>query len=97
MATRIGIGKVAFPCARVAWPSDLFDDPQLQHRQHFVERDHPSMVKFAYDMPAFRFASRAIRVERSPMIGEHSGYVLMDLLGFSEDEVSDLYAAEVVN
>jgi benzylsuccinate CoA-transferase BbsF subunit len=88
---------LGIPAARVAKPEDLYHDPQLAYRRHFVERPHPSMGRFAHEMPSFRFRDRPIPVERSPLIGEHSGLILKEYLGFSDDEIADLYADEVVN
>jgi benzylsuccinate CoA-transferase BbsF subunit len=96
-ATVRALRLAGVPAAKVAKPEDLFDDPQLNHRGHFVELSHPSMGKFAYEMPSFRYRDRAISVERSPLIGEHNARVLGEFLGYSEDEIADLFAEEVVN
>lgn len=85
------------PAAKVARPEDLFSDPQLAYRQHFVELEHPAMGKFAYEMPSFRYRNHAIAIGRSPLIGEHTGLVLGQFLGFNENEIADLYAEGVVN
>jgi crotonobetainyl-CoA:carnitine CoA-transferase CaiB-like acyl-CoA transferase len=83
--------------AKVAKPEDLYADPQLTHRGHFVELEHPAMERFAYELPSFRFANRAIEVRRSPLIGEHNGEILGGALGYSEDEIAELYARGVLN
>jgi benzylsuccinate CoA-transferase BbsF subunit len=96
-ATVRALQLAGVPAAKVAKPEDLFDDPQLNHRGHFVELPHPSMGKFAYELPSFRYRDRAIVLTRSPLIGEHNVHVLGALLGYSEDEIADLVAEEIVN
>src|SRR5581483_9904941 len=44
---------LGIPAAKVARPEDLYHDPQLAFRRHFVERPHPSLGRFAYEMPSF--------------------------------------------
>jgi benzylsuccinate CoA-transferase BbsF subunit len=85
------------PAAAVAPAQALFADPQLVDRGHFVELEHPAMGSHAYERSSFRFADRPFAPSRSPLFGEHNGDVLGGILGFSADEIADLYAAGVLN
>lgn len=76
---------------------DLLDhDPQLKHRQFFRELDHPEVVKYRAPGPSFRLSKCPFDVKRAPLLGEHNEYVLKDLLGISEDEISELVLEGVV-
>jgi benzylsuccinate CoA-transferase BbsF subunit len=65
----------------------LAEDPQLAARGHFVERDHPQMGPHLYEMPPFRLDEHPLRIERSPLIGEHTNEVLGECLGMSPAEI----------
>jgi benzylsuccinate CoA-transferase BbsF subunit len=78
-------------CAhRVATNSDLFEDPQLNHRNYFVKLDHPVMGRPAYSQQAHYILSKAPReiTMPSPCLGEHNEYVYKELLGLSDDEIA---------
>ncbi len=65
----------------VQTPAQVRDDPQLAHRGHFVQRQHPDGETFTYHSPAFRFSNGGANVRRFPFLGEHTRYILNDLLG----------------
>ncbi len=71
------IGVPAYP---VLWPSDLYEDPQLLHRQFFIELEHPEMGNLHYDGHATQFSATPPRLDRpGPLLGEHTDEIL-DLL-----------------
>jgi len=85
------------PAAKVARPEDVWNDPQLNFRGHFSELPHPSMGRYAYERPSFRYQHHAIVPRRSPLIGEHNWRVMSDFLGYTEDEIADIYAEGILN
>lgn len=81
------------PAYAVLRPSDLYRDPQLAHRGFFQTLAHTTMGPTPYDGPVTRFSRTPARLRSAgPTIGEHTYPVLRDLLGLSEDEISN-YAA----
>ena len=82
--------------AEVIPTSGLFSDPQLRHRRHFVDTEHPAIGQVPYDMPSFRFAERTVNVTRSPLIGEHTTAILEDMLNLGSDDIAELVASGVV-
>jgi len=71
------------------------EDPQLNHRGHFVPVQHG---EFGDKMPGELFGARLsetpLRVQRpAPLIAEHNEFVLRELLGYTQDEFNDLVAA----
>lgn len=71
-------------------------DPQLQSRGHWVRLDHPEMGETLYNAPPFHFDGRLVNLQRPPLLGEHTEYVLKDLLGFSAEEIERLAANGVL-
>jgi len=89
---------VAIPAGMVYRCSDLYDDPQLQHRRFFVELEHPLMGPTLYDGPQAHLSRTPALFHRpAPLLGQHNDYVLRDLLGLSEAEVLRLSQTQVLS
>ncbi|MBV8304420.1 MAG: CoA transferase, partial [Acidimicrobiia bacterium] len=77
---------------------DVFGDPQLAHRRHFVELSHPKMGPGAYEHNGFRLSDAPAGYARpSPVLGEHNEHVLGDILGLSAAEREALTADGVLD
>ena len=78
------------PCARVATPDELVDDPQLLAREMVERHAHPTLGEVVFHGNPLRFAGTEPR-ERAlaPRLGEHNGEVYAEL-GLSEDELTRL-------
>ncbi|MDZ4278967.1 MAG: CoA transferase [Dehalococcoidia bacterium] len=71
----------------------LFDDPQLEHRKHFVPMVHGDWGEFPAEQFGVRLSETPPRIQRpSPLIGEHNEYVMRELLGYSAEEFDRLVA-----
>lgn len=66
--------------------SDLYHDPQLSHRKHFIPVEHPDVGEYDYYCPGFRLEKVPIKARRDPCIGEHNEYVCTQILGLSDEE-----------
>jgi len=75
---------------------DLFEDPQLKHREHFRYFEHAVIGRHAYENLAFRLSKTADCQRAAPVMGAHNEYVLKELLGFDDDEIADLLEKGVV-
>ena len=89
IAERCQAARIA--AAAVATLPDMMErDPQLRHRYKTVQQpgftnvDIP--VSREVSREAIRFAGAEQNVERAPIIGEHTEYVVRDLLGLSDEE-----------
>jgi crotonobetainyl-CoA:carnitine CoA-transferase CaiB-like acyl-CoA transferase len=72
---------------------DMWRDPQLHHREHFVHASHAAMEKTYVENSRFQLSRTPARVERAgPALGEHNEYVLSKILGYDEDRITDLVA-----
>jgi benzylsuccinate CoA-transferase BbsF subunit len=77
--------------------TDLYADPQLQHRAHFVETAHPMHGSIVVSGSHFKLSRTPARVEKAaPMYGEHNFHVLEQVLGYSADRIAELAAAGVL-
>jgi crotonobetainyl-CoA:carnitine CoA-transferase CaiB-like acyl-CoA transferase len=74
--------------AGVAQPAlDLFDDPQLRHRHHFVALEHAEMGVWKYDELGFQLSESPSQLRTAaPLIGQHTELVLKQFLGYSDAE-----------
>ncbi|MYE06764.1 MAG: hypothetical protein F4Y04_06020 [Chloroflexi bacterium] len=82
------------PASTVEWPSDLYEDPQLTHREFFVTLDHSVMGPTPYDGLVTRFSGGTARLRRAaPAIGEHTHQVLSEILSVPDDEITDALVA----
>jgi benzylsuccinate CoA-transferase BbsF subunit len=71
---------------------DLFEDPQMQSRNHYRKINHPEAGPTRYDGPPFTFSDVPLEVRPAPLLGEHNDYVFRDLLGLTDNEISEGYA-----
>lgn len=82
------------PASLVEWPSDLYEDPQLTHRDFFVTLDHSVMGPTPYDGLVTRFSGGTARLRRAaPAIGEHTHYVLSEILSVPDEEITEALVA----
>jgi crotonobetainyl-CoA:carnitine CoA-transferase CaiB-like acyl-CoA transferase len=84
------------PAAVVQRPSDLYRDPQLAHRGFFVTCDHSVMGPTPYDGPVTLFSDTPPRLTPAPCVGEHTHYVLSEVLGLTEGEIAEYAASGVL-
>ncbi|RLQ21079.1 hypothetical protein DWB85_14370 [Seongchinamella sediminis] len=72
-------------------------DPQVAANKYIVELDHPSFGKLnSLGFPIFMSESPARLRSLAPCRGQHTGAVLHELLGYSEDEIYQFTADGVV-
>ena len=66
-------------------------DPQIEARGTFFELDHPVIGPALFEGTPIKFSRTTQQNWRSgPLLGEDNHYVYGELLGLSEDEISDL-------
>jgi benzylsuccinate CoA-transferase BbsF subunit len=72
-------------------------DPQLGHRGHFQPLPHPRHGEVIVQGPRLAFSRTRCSTERAaPPIGEDTFSILSELLGYDDDRIADLAAAEVL-
>ncbi|MFQ5380786.1 MAG: CaiB/BaiF CoA transferase family protein, partial [Dehalococcoidia bacterium] len=87
-------GVPALPCFD---EEDLAHNPQLEARGVFSTVHHEVLGDRDVLAPPWRLTGTPdVPQQPAPLLGEHSRYVLRDLLGLSEGKIEALEAAEVV-
>lgn len=85
------------PASVVARPSDLYRDPQLEHREFFTELNHSRMGPTPYDGLVTRFSNMPSAPRTAaPCLGEHTDRILAELLGLEAAEIEGLREAGVL-
>ena len=85
------------PAAVVYKSIDLFEDPQLIYRNHFRPLDHAEIGTVGYNGPAHELSETpAVLRWAAPLLGEHTGYVMTDILGYTPAEVQAFTANHVL-
>jgi benzylsuccinate CoA-transferase BbsF subunit len=76
---------------------DLFNDPQLKHREHFRFLEHPEIGTHAYNAPAYILSKTPNHIHKAgPTLGEDNEYVFKNILGYTDDEISDFLIDGVI-
>jgi len=75
---------------------DIYADPHLRERGAFVTVDHPELGELELVGAPWKMSDAEIEIQYAPLLGEHNDYVLRELLGLSEAELSDLRKKEVI-
>ena len=76
---------------------DLIEnDPQMKHRQFWVELEHPEIGKIGYEGVPFKLSETPGRLKRpAPLLGEYNSLVYGEILGMSSKQIEE-YATEGV-
>src|SRR5205814_2184976 len=81
------------PCGPIMSTEDLATDEHVKGRDMWIELDHPQRGKwFNVGMPIKLSASPA-KIDRSPLLGEHTEEVLTQVLGYDSAKVQTLKQA----
>ena len=85
---------VGVPVSQVNWPSDLYTDAQLGHREFFVTLDHSVIGPTPYDGLVTKFSGATARLRKAaPAIGEDTHYVLSEILSIPDEEIVEAQIA----
>jgi benzylsuccinate CoA-transferase BbsF subunit len=76
---------------------DLFNDPQLKHREHFRFLEHGVIGTHAYNAPAYKLSKTPNHIwKAAPCLGEDNEFVYKEILGYTDDEIADLIVEGVI-
>jgi benzylsuccinate CoA-transferase BbsF subunit len=77
------------PAGVVENVEDMFSDPQLKHRNHFVKLEHPEIGTYSAPNHAFRMSRTRSNMKAAPCLGEHTELVCREMLGMTDEEFID--------
>lgn len=81
-----------YPCTA----EDLMNSPQFQHREYFVEVDHPVAGILKYPGAPFKLSDTPWEADRAPLLGEHNEEIYRGHLKYTKDELVLLRAHGVI-
>ena len=86
--------EAGVPAHRVSNANDVLSDPQLQARGHFAVIQQPEVGAVTVETPRFRMSrSQFVPPQPAPQLGQHNELVLREILGMSDDEITELAVA----
>ena len=85
------------PASAVHNSQELYGDPQLTRRGHFVRLPDPLHGTTTIEGSRFRLSRTPARIERAgPTLGRDNQYVLQTILGYSPERITALADAGVL-
>ena len=81
------------PCGPIMSTEDLANDEHVRGREMYVELDHPQRGKWHNVGMPIKLSASPTKIERSPLLGEHTDEVLRQLLGYDTSKVAALRTA----
>ena len=84
------------PCAPVNSVEEAAIDPHVSEREIMVEVPDPQAGTMHVTGKMVKFSRTPMVVGSAPLVGEHTGEILRDLLGYSAEQVSELEDGGVV-
>ena len=89
--------RAGVPAGVVNSNQGMIEDPQLEHRGHFVYYEKADIGRHPVQRSEFRLSrAAALRNWPTPLIGEHTREVCRDILGLRDAEVEALIAEGVL-
>lgn len=88
--------EVSVPCGPINDLADVFSDPQLLHRNMFVEMPHPTLGSIKQTGIPIKFSLTPGALDRHPpLLGEHNDELLKEL-GVSDSDIQRMARQEVI-
>jgi len=87
------LNEFDIPCGPILSMKELAEDQSLRATGTVVEVDHPTRGKYLSVGNPIKLSASPTVVERSPLLGEHTDEVLMSVLGYTADEVTEIKAS----
>jgi crotonobetainyl-CoA:carnitine CoA-transferase CaiB-like acyl-CoA transferase len=82
--------EAGVPCGPINDLAQVFEDPQVRARGLRVEVSHPLAGRVPVVASPMRLSRTPVRHGTPPLLGEHTGEVLGDVLGMGEAEIEAL-------
>ena len=81
----------SIPCGPVNNMEDLFADPQVLHREMVVEVPHETIGTLRLSGVPIKYSETPASVRLPPpLLGQHTDEILVDVLGYSQEQVEAL-------
>ena len=87
------LNELDVPCGPIMSTEDLFHDEHVKLREMMVELDHPQRGTWWNVGMPIKLSDSPAKIERSPLLGEHTDEVLKEVLSYDESKISQLRQA----
>ena len=81
------------PCGPIMSTTDLATDEHIRGRDMYVELDHPQRGKWWNVGMPIKLSASPAKIERSPLLGEHTDDVLKNVLNYDDARIVAMKAA----
>lgn len=89
--------RAGVPAGVAQTNKDVIEDPQLEHRGHFIYMDHPGVGRHPVQRSEFRLSQAEAEFHwPAPNIGQHTVQVCKEILGMSDEEITTLIDENVL-
>jgi formyl-CoA transferase len=90
------LGGAGVPAGAAYDTMELTQDPALQRRERIVTVEHPQRRPFTLPGWPVKLSDSYVRVEGTPLLGEHNAGVYAEWLGLTARDLEDLKAQDVI-
>ena len=90
------LNKYDIPCGPILSMKEIAEDESLRQSGTVVEVDHPTRGKYLTVGSPIKLSGSPVEVERSPLLGEHTDEILRQVLGYSDNEISEIEGSGAV-
>ncbi len=87
------LNKSDIPCGPILSMKEIAEEPSLRKTGTVVEVDHPTRGKYLTVGNPIKLSDSPTEVVRSPLLGEHTDEILVDVLGFDAGRVEEIKAS----
>ena len=84
------------PVGPILSMKEIAEEPSLRATETIVEVDHPERGSYLTVGMPVKLSDSPARVERSPLLGEHTEEILTKVLGYSADEIDAIRASGAI-
>jgi formyl-CoA transferase len=84
------------PCGPILSMKELAEEPSLRATGTVVEVDHPERGTYLSIGCPIKLSDSPAKVERSPLLGEHTVEILRDVLGYGEGDLQRIVGSGAV-
>ncbi|PZQ15090.1 MAG: formyl-CoA transferase [Ancylobacter novellus] len=84
------LNKFDIPCGPILSMKEIAEDESLRQTGTVVEVDHPTRGKYLTVGNPIKLSNSKTEVTRSPLLGEHTGEILKDVLGYNDNEIAEI-------
>jgi formyl-CoA transferase len=87
------LNELDVPCGPIMSTADLANDEHVKLREMYVELDHPKRGKWHNVGMPIKLSDSPVKMERSPMLGEHTDEIMKEVLGYPSEDIARLREA----